>query len=159
MRIPTQRNGHCRNIRGMIFGRLIAVHPTENRDAKGSVIWACLCDCKNIAYVSQDSLASGNTQSCGCRKKEICSIIQDQLHFVDGTCVEWIKNRKHRSDNTSGFRGVYKIRNDRYRVMIGFKGERKHVGYFTTFDEAKAARIKAEEEVYLPFLEEYYQKP
>lgn len=134
----------------------MAVHPTEDRDAKGSVIWACLCECKTIAYVSQDSLASGNTVSCGRRKREICDTIQDHLHFVDGTCVDWIKSRKHRSDNTSGFRGVYKIREDRYRVTIGFKGERRHIGNFETFEEAKAARLKAEDEVYLPFLNEFY---
>lgn len=156
MRKRSRYEGYFKDIAGQSFGRLVAVHPTELRDKKGSVVWACLCECKTVTYVTEDALVNETTKSCGCLKEEYRDNIGDTLHFVDGTCVEWIENRKHRSDNTSGFRGVQKIRDDRYRVTIGFKGQKYHLGYFKTFDKAKEARLKAEEELYAPFLEEFY---
>ena len=155
-RIKSELGGSINNIQGKSFDRLTAIHPTTDRDPKGSVIWACLCECKNVVYVSEDVLVHSGTKSCGCLKKEQSEKFHDQLHFVDGTCVEWIENRKHRSDNTSGFRGVYKIRDDRWRVGIGFKGKKYHIGYYRTFEEAKEARLNAEDLIYLPFLQQYY---
>ncbi len=155
-RVPSKYGGHFVNIQGKVSGLLTAVYPTEQRDHKGSVIWACLCKCGAIAYVPEDRLISNSTRSCGCLKREAERALPTQLHLVDGTCVEWIEKRKHRSDNTSGFRGVYKIRDDRFRVGIGFKGKRHHIGYFSTIDEAVQARLDAEEKMYVPFLLEYY---
>jgi len=94
--------------------------------------------------LTEANLVHGNYKSCGCLKNELNRGIYKRLHFVDGTCVEWIENRKSRSDNTSGFRGVYKYRNNRYRVIIGFKGKKYYVGIFDDFDKAVAARKEAE---------------
>ncbi len=68
-------------------------------------------------------LLHGNYRSCGCLRQEIWKELPGQLHMVDGTCVEMLEKRKHRSDNTSGFRGVYQLRNGKYRATIGFQGE------------------------------------
>lgn len=48
--------------------------------------------------------------------------IVDRLHRVDGTCIEFLEKRKYRKDNKSGFRGVFRTANGRYRVSIGFRG-------------------------------------
>ena len=149
-------DGTFADIRGQTFGLLTAVHPTELRDKKGSVYWACVCECKKIAYVTQSCLVYGGTRSCGCLKEKAQAELNSRLHFVDGTCVEWIESRKHRNDNTCGVKGVTKIRVDRWRVGIGFKGKRYHIGYYKTFEEAKQARLNAEKVIYLPFLKEYY---
>lgn len=53
------------DIRGMRFGRLTAINPTEQREEK-SVVWKCQCDCGNIAYVGYRSLSRGYAKSCGC---------------------------------------------------------------------------------------------
>lgn len=55
---------------GQRFGRLIAVRPTEQR-RQGSVVWECICDCGNTAYVAGNMLGCGNTSSCGCLRKEL----------------------------------------------------------------------------------------
>ena len=154
--IKSEYGGSFKNIQGKQFGRLTAIHPTSERDPKRSVIWACLCECKTVVYISEDVLVHGATKSCGCLKKERNEKFHENLHLIDGTCVELIEKRKHRCDNTSGFRGVYKIRDDRWRVGIGFKGKRYHVGYFKNFEDAVAARLSAEKAIYLPFLQEYY---
>lgn len=98
----------------------------------------------------------GNVKSCGCLKQEIQSQIPDRLHRVDGTCVEFLANRKYRSDNTSGFRGVFRNKNGHFRVSIGFKNQRFYLGTYQNYEDAVAARLRAEEQIYHPFVEAYH---
>ena len=137
-----------------LFGRLTARFPTGERDYKGSIIWHCTCACGEETDVPQDSLMSKNTQSCGCLKKEAQANLPGTLHFVDGTCVEFLK-RKRRCDNTSGRTGVYKRQNGRYRTDIGFKGKRYNLGTYSTFAEALKVRKCAEDVLHNAFIEEY----
>lgn len=146
-----------KDITGQKFGRLTALHPTEKRDHKGSVIWLCSCECGNETEVSQDSLARGNCKSCGCRKREMQQKTYLLLHRMDGTCVEWLEKRKSRKDNTSGFRGVCRTRDGRYRVLIGFKKKRFYVGIYRTYAEAVQARMEAEELIHNGFVRSYYR--
>lgn len=78
------------------------------------------------------------------------------LHRVDGTCVEYLEKRKSRSDNTSGFRGVFQLKDGRYKVTIGFKGKQYYAGKYKTFEEAVSARLEAEEIIYKGFLDAYH---
>jgi len=57
------------DITGKKFGRLTAIAPTDKRD-NGGVVWRCLCDCGNIAFVRGTRLRFGTTKSCGCIVKE-----------------------------------------------------------------------------------------
>jgi AP2 domain len=43
-----------------------------------------------------------------------------------------------RVDNTTGFRGVYRVRN-KFRAQIGFDGRKQKLGYFNTAEEAARA--------------------
>ena len=140
---------------GQRFGRLTALYPTERRDQKGSIYWRCRCDCGRETEVTENGLVHGNNKSCGCLKEEIQKQISSQLHMVDGTCVEMLEKRKYRSDNTSGFRGVYHTKNGNYRVSIGFKGKRYSVGTFKDYEEAVKARVDAEELIHEGFVKAY----
>lgn len=100
------------------------------------MFWHCRCDCGNEVDVTEDGLLHGNYRSCGCLRQEIWKELPGQLHMVDGTCVEMLEKRKHRSDNTSGFRGVYQLRNGKYRATIGFKGKRFYIGTFVDYQDA-----------------------
>ena len=130
---------------------------TGRRSGKGSVYWRCICDCGNETETPEDVLVQGSVLSCGCLKRENQKIIWSKLHRVDGTCVEILENRKYRSDNTSGFRGVFRMKNGKYRVDIGFKGKRFYLGTFPDYDQAVQARMSAEELVYKGFLKAYYK--
>lgn len=145
------------DLTGQRFGRLTALYPTQKRDRKGSIYWHCRCDCGNETDVTENGLVHGNNRSCGCLKEEVQKKISDQLHRIDGTCVEILEKRKYRRDNTSGFRGVYQMKNKKYRVSIGFKGKRFYVGTFCNYEDAVQARLEAEEIIHQGFLEAYYR--
>ena len=91
----------AKDLTGRRFGRLLAEYPTDRRDHRGSVYWHCRCDCGNELDVSESSLMHGRYQSCGCLRKELGRELPDQLTRIDGTCIEFLENRKHRRDNTS----------------------------------------------------------
>lgn len=79
------------------FGRLRAICPTEKRLA-GSVVWECVCDCGNRIEVSLNQLKSGNVKSCGCLVHEHDP--KESLHYVERTCVESLRSKEVRKDNT-----------------------------------------------------------
>ncbi len=145
------------DLTGQRFGRLVALYPTEKRDSKGSVYWHCKCDCGNAADVSEAELRHGNYRSCGCLKAENQKKIADKLHRIDGTCVEILEKRKYRKDNSSGFRGVYRLKNGRYRVDIGFRRKRFYLGTYGTFEEAVNVRLNVEHQFHDGFVKAYYE--
>lgn len=145
------------DISGQRFGRLTALRPTERRDRKGTVCWLCRCDCGNECEVSEAKLMSGNCKSCGCLNRENQEKIKNRLTHVDGTCIEFLEKRKSRRDNRSGFRGVFRLQNGKYRVSIGFQGKRISLGSYGSFDDAVKARLDAEKEIHGKFLEKYHQ--
>lgn len=134
-----------KDLTGKRKGLLTALCPTDKRDAKGSVIWLCRCDCGNEKEISESNFVFGSSVSCGCVKKQRAEefLPAEKLTLVEGTCVEWIANRKNRADNTSGFRGIYKYGNV-YRVMIGLQGKLYDLGRYEDFDEAVGVRLEAE---------------
>lgn len=145
------------DISGRRFGLLTAMYPLSRRNGRGSVYWHCQCDCGGETDVSEDDLARGNNRSCGCLKKQAQQDIPNRLHRIDGTCVEILEKRKHRSDNSSGFRGVYCLKNGRFRASIGFKGQRFNIGTFETFEKAVEARLEAEKKIHGGFVKAYYR--
>lgn len=145
------------DLSGQRFGSLTALCATDERDRKSSVMWHCRCECGNETDVSEDGLRFGRHISCGCKKKEMQSRIGETLTFVDGTCIEWLKNRKERCDNTSGFRGVSQRKNGRYKAEIGFKGKRFYLGLYDTYEEAVNVRLNAERFIHNEYIARYEQ--
>lgn len=146
-----------KDISNQRFGRLVALYPTAKRDRKLCVYWHCRCDCGTETDVTSEQLLSNKYKSCGCLKRENQEAIFHKLHVVDGTCVEWLEKRKHRKDNTSGFRGVTQRKNGKYCVTIGFKGQSYYLGVYTSFEEAVRVRKEAEESLHGSFIEAFYQ--
>lgn len=144
-----------KDITNKTFERLTALYPTGKRDGKGSVYWHCRCTCKNELDVTEDGLVHGNYRSCGCRKQEVQSEIAEQLTFVDGTCLEWLKSRKHRSDNSSGYAGVSETSSGQWRANIGLQNRRYYLGTYKNKAEAIAVRQEAEDVLHKGFLDAY----
>lgn len=59
---------------GKRFGKLV-VESFAGPNKNGTSVYLCKCDCGQYAQVRVQSLTSGNTQSCGCSRK--------QEHFHD----------------------------------------------------------------------------
>lgn len=137
------------DLTGQRYGHLTVLAPAEN--AGGQTMWLCRCDCGRETVVKTKYLRSGRTVSCGCigPKKGLAS-----LTYVDGTCVEMIRSRTIRSNNTSGVPGVdWLMGKQRWRATICFKGKRRYLGCYEKFEDAVKARKQAEENVFEPFLD------
>ena len=56
---------------GKRFGRLTALKDSGVRRGKSrAVVWHCICDCGNEAFVIANCLKRGGTKSCGCLHDE-----------------------------------------------------------------------------------------
>jgi hypothetical protein len=63
------------NLIGQRYGKLVVVKQADNYVSPGGKRarrWACVCDCGGKTTVSTNDLRSGNTKSCGCRRREAC---------------------------------------------------------------------------------------
>lgn len=145
-----------RDLTGSRFGKLVVLYAvSEVKEGYGASLWRCRCDCGKEVNVTYFGLMSGNNKSCGCLKEESQKSLLERMELVDGTCVEWLKDRSIRTDNKSGCKGVYKRKSGKYTVSIGFKKKIIYLGSYGSRDEAIEARKKAEELVYDGFLESY----
>ncbi|MDD3360419.1 MAG: hypothetical protein PHW34_01940 [Hespellia sp.] len=145
---------YYKDLTGQRFHRLLVVAKTELRAVNGSIIWQCRCDCGKEIHVSESDLVHGNRQSCGCRRLEMGRELIQYRHFEDGTCLEAL-TRKKRSDNKSGYTGVFELSNGKYKAGITFKGERYYLGTFDKKANAIKARQLAEETFHKPFIDKW----
>ena len=58
------------NLVGMKFGRLTVIDRESPKSKKTKGLWVCKCECGNVIKVNTSALKSGNTTSCGCKRKE-----------------------------------------------------------------------------------------
>ena len=130
-------------------------------------VFLCVCDCGNEKEIRAASLLNGSTQSCGCLRKE--KSIKNgkkvsnsdglkkysEKNLVDGTRLDQL-NKKKSANNKSGYKGVcWDKRRERWETYIHFKGRKRFLGYFESKEDAIKARLKAEEEYFVPILEKY----
>lgn len=131
------------DISGQRFGRLTALWPTQERNGGGSVIWHCRCDCGSETEAAYNDLVYGHQQSCGCQKREHDRRLGTYLTHVAGTSVDMLKSKKLPADNTTGCKGVYRVRG-RYLAKIVFQKKQYTLGTYDTLQEAAQARKEAE---------------
>lgn len=149
------------DITGVKFGRLTAVQPTDRRDASGSIVWECHCDCGNVVFYSVNCLMNGRTQSCGClfreSRKECTSYRRD---ITDQTNLSALVSSKSvRSDNRSGRTGVYQDpRSGKWIAQITFQKKRFWLGTYAKKEKAILARKRAEEHLHDPIIREQWDK-
>ena len=124
------------DLTGRKFGRLTVLSKLE-RTENTEEYWECICSCGRHVVVSKENLCAGKTKSCGCLQEETRKEnMKKAIHFVDGTCLEKITNPKNTASNTSGYRGVYKRENSKWRAAIGFQGKVHNLGTFTRIEDA-----------------------
>lgn len=133
-----------RDFIGKRFGSLTVVSFVETNKY---TTWHCKCDCGNEKNVYQHNLTSGRTTSCGCLKqKKAKEISKENLHIYKGIQIEKAMAKTTPRNNTSGFRGVIlEKKTGKYRVRMILQGVRYELGRYSDFEEAKEARLAAEE--------------
>jgi hypothetical protein len=153
------KTGHGRkrpqlDLTNRTFGELTALYKTDKRDSHGCVIWHCRCSCGAEKDYSADELLHGRIVSCGHVRSENGKKLHENLHFVENSCVEFLK-RKKRSDNTTGITGVYRTKHGTYAANITFNKVRHYLGTYATLEQAVEARREGVEKYHKPFLEKY----
>ena len=133
------------DLAGQRYGKLTVLGPAENVGDRTA--WRCRCDCGQETVVKTYHLRSGHVASCGCIPRAT---------YVEGTCVELLRAKTVRRNNTSGVPGVdWLARKQRWRASICFKGKRYYLGSFGKFEDAVRARREAEKAMHDEFLREF----
>jgi len=145
------------DITGERFDRLVALRPTDQRDAAGSIVWELRCDCGNKAYYSVNALHSGHIRSCGCvYRKTRTEAVKARKDMVDDTCLSSLVAAKRvRKNSTTGVTGVSRLPSGKYEAYISFQKKRYNLGCYATIAEAAKARQMAERRLHDPFLKEH----
>lgn len=146
------------DLTGQRFGKLVVLEPAENIGRKTA--WRCRCDCGTETVVVTGRLRDGRRVSCGCDSGHIgespAEIGRASLNYIDGTCVELIRSKTIRCNNTSGVPGVdWRPSKGMWRATICFKGKRHYLGSFRNFEDAVKARKQGEKQFYESFLREF----
>ena len=75
------------------------------------------------------------------------------LNLREATHSQNCRNRKMQSNNTTGFRGVYRMRN-KFQARIKHEGRFLHLGTFATPEEASDVYVKAAQKLHAEFIHE-----
>lgn len=73
--LSISRKRHYNNFHSLIgdrFGKIVVINE-GGRDSTGHSRWICQCECGKIWEVDATPLKSGQTKSCGCKKKQVKS--------------------------------------------------------------------------------------
>jgi hypothetical protein len=62
--------GMAHDLTGNLFGRLTVIERVKTKQ-HGHRVWLCECSCGNTKEIRGGSLVRGDTESCGCLKKEV----------------------------------------------------------------------------------------
>ena len=156
-----------KDITGIKFGRLVAIERLE-KNKHGWYMWKCKCSCGKIVAVDIHNLTTGHTKSCGCLRTEFASengknmatYTKEYLEkdtIEKGTRLTTINpNKKVQKNNTSGKTGVaFNKEKKKWQARIKIKGKDIYLGYFDKKEDAIKARLKAEEEYFVPILEKH----
>lgn len=65
-----ERKEEVIDLTGKRFGNLVVIGQDSERDRFNRIKWICKCDCGNVISIIGQSLRTGNTKSCGCKRNE-----------------------------------------------------------------------------------------
>lgn len=150
------------DLTGKVFGKLTVLGRSDKRNPRGArttPMWECRCECGAITYKATDTLTNPEESMCkACQGLYAAETARKSAGFVGGTQITKLRNMDPTAANTSGCRGVYyEKKTNKYRARLKFKGKIMNFGTYARFEDAVAARKRAEEEYYGAFLAEIGQ--
>ena len=128
----------------------------------------CQCECGNRKEIRANNLtkAKDPTRSCGCIQREKafavgCATIAENSKQRLETDTRFhtnfgvIEQNEPPKNNHSGHKGVfYNKSRGLWEAYISVHGKRIYLGRYSVKEDAVKARIRAEEEYFLPLIEE-----
>lgn len=82
------------------YGRLVVLEYV-GRNTSNRPLWKCQCDCGNTHIASTLDLRNGDTQSCGCQKKEKISKSKRKHGFSSEPLYKKWKSMRRRCNNSN----------------------------------------------------------
>lgn len=97
-----------KNIIGKKFGKLTALHCSNERSNKGEILWLFKCDCGNEVLRNGTSVRKGNTLSCGCLigAKRTHGMTKSNTYRIWVDIKTRCSNKKNRAYKNYGGRGI-----------------------------------------------------
>ena len=144
--------------KGQKFGYWQVLTAKTVRNKSGGRVALCRCICGKTRYVLVESLVSGHSKSCGCRRLEEMSqgqikgqdkgqVLMKQIHR-EGLAPRYI-NKKINRNSTTGHTGVtWREREHKYYAYIMVDRKQISLGLHDKLVDAIAARKAAEEKYF-----------
>lgn len=118
-------------------GVYIATHMYKNNKQKFILMHRFIMNCDDRELIVDHKHGEGTTNDNRKSNLRIGTIKQNEM------------NRKQMNNNTSGVTGVHWDKHkNKWMAYIGLNNKHIHLGYYDNFDDAVAARKKAEEEYF-----------
>jgi len=118
-----------KDIAGQKFNRLTAINPVGT-DKRGTMKWACVCDCGNAHVVAGDSLRRGSIKSCGCLNLELVTQRAAKINLSHGHARNRMPTPEYRAYNAAKNRC-----NNPRNVLFPYYGGRGIKFLFTSFEQ------------------------
>lgn len=122
------------DLTGHRFGRLIVLRRVQNKPGSKRTRWLCQCDCGALKEVGSDELKNGNTQSCGCYRREYISAAKathrgtsERLHRVWSDMKRRCSNPHDEKYPLYGARGITVC--DEWMEYVPFRNWAMSTGY------------------------------
>ena len=144
--------------KGQLFGYWKVLTAKTVRSKSGGRLALCQCRCGTTRYVLVESLFSGRSRSCGCRRaenqnqgqlegREKGRIIMNQIH-EEGLAAKYLDKQVNRNSKT-GHTGVcWREKEHKYYAYIMVDRKQISLGLHARLDDAIAARKAAEEQYF-----------
>lgn len=155
-RIPKKKN-----IIGLKYNKLTVAKPTNKR-RNHMIVYECICECGTKRTATSDQLKNGEITRCiKCATKlkratlrKYAKINDMHRYDVDGSNRSIISDKRHNSNNTSGYKGVtWDKSKKKWRAQIVFKNKAYYLGRYSKIEDAIEARKNAEDKYFKPYLE------
>lgn len=150
---------------GHRFGALeiVKLRGTEKVGKKSQAFFVeCRClKCGSIKKYRLDKVIHKEVAQCAaCSVADAfkCSQSYHKAACFDGTKPPMLNFRRNglaNKNNTSGCNGVSRTKQGNWRAYISLKGKTYHLGVFSNFDDAVAARKTAEKQLYDPEIQAF----
>ncbi|MGN0378511.1 MAG: AP2 domain-containing protein [Butyrivibrio sp.] len=155
------REKRCKDEIGKTYNNLkIISYDKESTDngATSSIYVKCQClKCNSVSSIPLSRVKAGLVKECvSCARKNL-NLGREfvKADSVQGTRLSCLDKKSVNKNNTSGYNGVSRCKDGRYRAYINFQRKQYNLGTYKSLEKAHKVRMQAEKEIYGNFKKWY----